>query len=516
MGLELVKDTLKINEIKGKEKVETLVETEMYLNRAKPGIEEIFWIDGKAEIMNVKMIQGKVLISGIVRLNTIYKSKEENFEVYSIETTKDFNEEVEIEDIDEEMSSDVKVNLEYIEHELVDERKILLQALVNLDVNVETVNSVEIIENVEGEDTLQTLKEKIYYKEIIASNESNILVKEAFELETNMPDIEDVLKLQFEVYEEESKIVEGGLMVAGIVKSTFVYLGGEKLNSLEEEMAFNQFIEIPGVEKDLKYYLRLEVANGDYELKEDIEGDLRIVDFEIEVKAIGKVYEEIEGQVIVDAYSTKRKISIDKEEMQLFQSLGDLTIRENINRIIKDKSFGEIYSIEGNPVLIVHRYMDEKIIIEGFIATKIVYLEENSKEIKTTQEELPFKFYVDGEGYEDSKVDIDVESTLENLNYNLNDEELEIEASLKNHIQVISRKKANIIQEIELTDELIDKKKRPSITVYIVQRKDKLWDIAKRYNTTVEEIIVSNNLSSPNNLMPGEKIIIEKHVDVDF
>lgn len=516
MGLELVKDTLKINELKGREKIETLVEAEMYLNRAKPEIDEVLWIDGKAEIMNVNIIQGKVLISGIVRLNTIYKSKEESFEVYSIETTKDFNEEIEIEDIDEEMSSDVKVSIEYIEHELVDERRVLLQALVNLDIKVEAVNSVEIIKNVEGEDTLQTLKEKIYYKETIGTNESNILIREAFELDTNMPDIEDVLKLQFDVYEEESKIVENGLMVAGTVKATFVYLGGEKLNSLEEEMAFNQFIEIPGLEKDYKYDLKLKVVYGDYELKEDIEGDLRIVDFEIEVKAIGKVYEEIEEQVIVDAYSTKKKIVLDKEEVELFQSLGDYIVREKISRRIKEKKFKEIYSIEGDPVVIDNRYMDEKIIIEGFIATTIIYLEDNSKDIKTTQEEIPFKFYIDGEDYGDSKVDIDVECTLENLNYNIEEGELDIEGSLKNNIQVTSRKKVNIIEEIDLTDEFIDRKKRPSITVYIVQRQDKLWDIAKRYNTTVENIIVSNSLSSPDNIMPGEKIIIEKHVDLDF
>ncbi len=40
----------------------------------------------------------------------------------------------------------------------------------------------------------------------------------------------------------------------------------------------------------------------------------------------------------------------------------------------------------------------------------------------------------------------------------------------------------------------------------MVQRDDILWDIAKRYNTTVDEIIESNNIiSPPSNLMPGEK-----------
>ena len=50
----------------------------------------------------------------------------------------------------------------------------------------------------------------------------------------------------------------------------------------------------------------------------------------------------------------------------------------------------------------------------------------------------------------------------------------------------------------------------------MVQKEDKLWDIAKRYNTTMEEIILTNDISSPSTLMQGEKIIIEKKVDIDF
>ena len=50
----------------------------------------------------------------------------------------------------------------------------------------------------------------------------------------------------------------------------------------------------------------------------------------------------------------------------------------------------------------------------------------------------------------------------------------------------------------------------------MIQKDDTLWDIAKRYNTTVDEIVLANNVLSPTTLMPGEKIIIEKKVDINF
>ena len=68
MPVELVKDILKIDEIKGVESTQTLVETEIYLNQSKPEIEKILWIDGKVEIMNVKIVKDMLVVNGILKI----------------------------------------------------------------------------------------------------------------------------------------------------------------------------------------------------------------------------------------------------------------------------------------------------------------------------------------------------------------------------------------------------------------------------------------------------------------
>lgn len=45
-------------------------------------------------------------------------------------------------------------------------------------------------------------------------------------------------------------------------------------------------------------------------------------------------------------------------------------------------------------------------------------------------------------------------------------------------------------------------------TVYIVKRGDNLWKIAKDYNTTVANIIRNNNIRNPSMIYPGQKLII--------
>ena len=51
--------------------------------------------------------------------------------------------------------------------------------------------------------------------------------------------------------------------------------------------------------------------------------------------------------------------------------------------------------------------------------------------------------------------------------------------------------------------------KRPGITGYIVRDGDILWDLAKKYNTTVEGIMEVNELPSEE-IKAGDRILIFK------
>jgi hypothetical protein len=87
VAIELVKDILKVEEIKGKNESQVLVETEIYLNQTKASLEKILWTDGKVEIMNTKIVKDKIVVSGIVNFKIVYRTKEENIPIDTVETT---------------------------------------------------------------------------------------------------------------------------------------------------------------------------------------------------------------------------------------------------------------------------------------------------------------------------------------------------------------------------------------------------------------------------------------------
>jgi len=513
MAVELVKDILKVDELKGKDETQTMVEAEIYLNQSKPEIDKILWVDGKAQITNSKIVQDKVIINGIVKFKAVYKSKEENPRIFKLETVQDFRNEVELEGINENMTSDVKIGLEYIEYELLDERKVGLKSLVNIQTKVGRTNTLEVIKDIRGGEDTQILKEKIKYNDVIGMKESYTIVKEAFEIEEGMPPIDDILKAELNTYEKESKVVDGRVIISGILDCLIVYNGEGNINSLKKEISFNHFLEIEGAEKDLNCQIKMEVESVEYEIKEDSEGISRILELESKVKILGKVYDNREKEIVLDMYSTDQNINLKKEKTLLLENVKNLICRETVTREID--MLGDILTIEGRVSILDSRYIEGKVVTEGTVNLNILYVEENTGEIKNSQEEIPFKFYNDIDGLK-GNISVEVESILEQISYKVNDGGLNIEAAVKNSIMLNREKEIDIIVDLEETGEALNKKNRPSITVYIVQKDDILWDIAKRYHTTVKEIMSANNITSPQILMPGEKIIIEKHVDTQF
>lgn len=515
MSIELIKDLLKIEELRGKEEIQALVETEVYLNPSKPNIEKILWVDGLVEILTTKIIRDKLLVSGVVKFKVVYKSGEEESNIYSIDSNLDFKEEIDIEGITEQMSGFVKANIEYIQEEILDERKLSLRALINLEGKVKETNGIEIIKDVGDVKNLEILRETIRYKEIQGREVSYAITKEAFEIGEEKPNIEEILKISMKANEEEISVVDDRIIVSGIISNKIIYYGENKIATIEEEIPFNHFLEIPGALADSEGEITIEVVEGKYEVLENDRGQLKIIDLEAKLRISGHAYMENEKDLIVDLYSTEEKLTIEKEEINLIENIDNIIYKEKISKVLSDYQIKEIYDLVGHPTIIESRFIDDEIIIEGMLSVQGIYLEEETEDIVRLREDIPYRFQIPIE-YKIPNASIDMDISLEPINLNFYNENPTVEAIIKHKININRNRVLSVINLLDSTGELIDKANSPSIIIYIVQRDDILWDIAKRYNTTMEEILQGNENINPNNIMPGEKIIIEKKVDVQF
>lgn len=68
---------------------------------------------------------------------------------------------------------------------------------------------------------------------------------------------------------------------------------------------------------------------------------------------------------------------------------------------------------------------------------------------------------------------------------------------------------------LELIDSLemeeYEDKSKYGMSIYFVKKGDTLWKIAKRFRTTVDEIVSANNIEDPNKINVGEQLFIPKY-----
>lgn len=511
MSIEIIKDLIKVEEVKGTEEVQTMVETEIYLNTNKQEIDSILWVEGRTEVLNTNIFKDKLLVNGRVKFNIVYRGLDEEKNLHTLEASEDFKEEIDIEGIAEGMECDIKASIDHIEYDL-GENRIDLQALLNLNAKVEETKELEVVHEIQGDKGLQILEEDITYKEVYGRDISYANVKEEIVVADDKPPIEKVVRFSVHPRELQTLVAEDRLIVSAEANVSLIYLGDNKINYIRESIPFNHFVELPGVEKDSLGEVKLEVVEGLYEIMEDEMGDLRHIDLDINIRVEGKVYDYMTRPLVVDLYSTKEELNIEKEDITILENVDILSEEEDLKLELEVDAL-EVLDIKDDFNLIDYRILGDEIVVESLLSLELFYLNGRG-EVRHYMDHFPFKSNIYYSG-SDRDLELDVRAKLADLDYELTDQ-LSLKAIAKYDVYLNRERTIESIKEIEETGQVIDLSNRPSIIVYIVQKGDKLWDIAKRYKTTVEDILSSNNLDPAYEIQVGDKIIIEKFLDNDF
>ena len=93
--------------------------------------------------------------------------------------------------------------------------------------------------------------------------------------------------------------------------------------------------------------------------------------------------------------------------------------------------------------------------------------------------------------------------------YNItSDYDIELRTTLGFRARLKNTSKNNLIKSVSIDEEKALVKKRPSIVIYFCSENENLWDIAKKYKTTVGDIIEANGLSGDKAVVSGIQLLI--------
>jgi hypothetical protein len=146
----------------------------------------------------------------------------------------------------------------------------------------------------------------------------------------------------------------------------------------------------------------------------------------------------------------------------------------------------------------------DKLILEGILNYTLLYVSEDGG-IKGYRDEYPFRTFVEIEG-EVGEVLTEVSTAY--VSYEINSlKELEFKFAIDSCVEVLTEKEMTLIYDLKEIEMPRGEEVRHSIIIYMVQKGESLWDIAKRYRVNVEDLITANDLKE-DKVFEGEKLII--------
>ena len=512
-NIDIIRENVQFEQLLRESNSNTVLKEEYLIPDTHPDVEEILTVEARPIIINKELIGDKIVLEGKVEYTVIYLAREDGLVVNSVNYNQNFTNNIDLNQGEYKVICEAQCNVEHIEANIMNERKISIQGIITIDWELYKSNEFEFVKDIEGSDEVEVLKKTETINKISANEDVELMGKCMIRVGMDKPQINKILKCSLRLHKKEVKIADDKIYFGCYCKLNILYKGdnSKDIIALEDDIYLSKEEEVKGVTSDMIPTVCYEISNNDLMLEEDDLGEIRIINDEFIVKANVKVFSKENIDAIKDAYSNKCLIGLRKDEHEVGILHGansaESIVKYNIQLKEKDLKPEHIISANATIILTDKQVMKDRVVIEGIVKADVLYETTNDeKYLANVKAEIPFSAMIDMFGVNEGMKSI-VKGTLENIDASIEGNSIAIKATIILSGKVLYEMNKEFISDI-VEEEGDMPEKKASITIYVVGEGDTFWDLAKKYNTTVDDIIKINKIEDSEHIEEGQKLII--------
>ncbi len=509
MQVNVTKENFVLNKIIGRKTENIIIEGDMIVPDVKPDILNTISTTGNVCIYKKEVLDGKIRMDGEINVYVIYLADNETEATRSLNTSIDFTQVIDFTECTPEMSLDENVDIKSIECKILNGRKISVKANLQCEMRVYSNENVDVIKQVNNIEDIQTLESDLRINSLVGEGCSKASAKDTIVIE-NIDNLAEILKVDLAIVNKDIKISYNKVLGKAEVAVKIMYLTEDnRIKVVENKIPVMGFVDIDNIDDtnicDMKYTLKNVVIKPN-----SVEEHSIYVDIEVELYC--RVYENKEIKLIQDMYSPSENLTFCQRcvnTMSNKQEIKDCcSIREKM--LIPEINGNEIYNVDVRPIIINKSITNSRIMYEGEVELSFIFASNNVSGMDVKQMKLPFNFNVDVPNI-NPNIDVDTEIEIKNQDFIVDsDGGVEAKIDLDFRLNISNTIKINIIDEIG-TEETRDKQIY-SMIIYFVKPADTLWEIAKKFRSTVEDIVRVNKIEDENKINVGQQLFIPKYV----
>lgn len=512
--MELIKDIIKIDNRVEFGKFQTFIEAEAVVPDKKSDVYEIVKTEGYIAIKKIEVTDGKILCRGSFNYNVLYVTDDKN-SVSNVDGKIEINEVIEKENVVQDMEYMLFPEVEHMDCTIMNERKIRVGALMNIRGSLFEKQRLEIVKDVSQVEGIQKHRKEISYQDIVGIEKSESAIRDTITINTE--EVQSIISLNPCVKVKESRVADNKVIVGGVleINPLACTYDGELVELDKVGIEFTQFVEVAGAYDGMVEEVLLLMSDFNYTFKQNEDSATGILEVDATVNSKVKVTDEVTREVLQDAYSPQKIIKFDQKPIQLNKVLStksvNFVVRESIRNDNDDIQIKEIISVCPS-ISIENAYIENgKSYIQGILKVDMLYVPvEGLKLVYKISEEIPFDHDIEIDDLTDTATVFNT-VCIERLEVDLGRDQIDLTIKVKRFIEALDKKSENFIVKGE-DQGVYDLSKAPSIIVYICKEGDNLWNIAKKYNTTENEIAELNDIKAEDPIKAGKCLILEKNV----
>lgn len=514
--MTLAKETMDMNwkDTAGRQSGQILLEGDMIVPDSKPDLQEILRCEGKVTIREKRITDDRLSFSGSMEVTVLYRAKNGERPLYAMKTSLPLEDFLHIEGLEKDMEVRLDTQLEHLDCQIINDRKSGVKAVILVQAEAEQQKHAEILQSVEGED-IECLKGLLQMEQDTASLKDRFTVKEELSLSPSKPEIVDVLWEGVDLTEQDMRAMEGKVMVRGNLKVCMLYCDGAgSIGSFCEKIPFSGYLEGEKIEPKTEILGRLTVEEAKLTPMMDEDGEARQVAVDVTIGAELNGKEAVEQEILQDAYAPRGAVTLEKETIRYPVIVGNgknqFIVKERIQLEGDEKPMLRAEEVWGEVQLSEARVVVDNVEVEGVLTAEILYdCAADEEPICILRRGIPFGQMMELRGIAEGD-EAAVTLRLEDIDFQmLSEREGELRATIAMEAVVTRQETAEVVRDIAMGEEGNEPPMAGAV-IYVVQAGDSLWSIAKRYRTTIDDILAVNEIEEPELIYPGQKLLIIK------
>ncbi|MGL5616889.1 MAG: DUF3794 and LysM peptidoglycan-binding domain-containing protein [Sarcina sp.] len=511
--LDIIKENIELQREFGENSADNVLRDEYLIPDTHPDVDKILSVDVRKTVVNKEIQSDRVFVEVEVDYSIMYLSNEEEKEVNNIVYKEKFSNFVDMIGAEHRMVCEGTCDLEHINSNIINERKISIEAYFRTTCKVYSQESFEFVKDIQGGEDLEVRKKPDRFEKVVANKTGEMVGKSSIKASMDKPQIDKVLKYDCMLHKNDVKLLEDKVQHSCLAKVSIIYKCQEtkELVTVEEDIFISKEEEVIGISGDMEASAKNSIKGINVKVEPDDLGENRIIVIEVAIENSVLITKMEEIEIIEDAYSPKKNIEIEKEKVKMNSLCGEgsneIIVKDNIYLDNENADPVYIMNIKGEVIAVDSKIINGNIMIEGILKADVIYKSNNSELlIGKIEGEVAFNSMIEvPKAKEGMKCNLKV--NLENIQGNIEANTIAVKAVVDLKAKVYDSEEKEYVKHIlESEEEKIIK--NASIIIYIVQTGDCLWDLAKKYKTSIGDICKVNSLDAEEELKIGEKLII--------